>query len=303
MDQLVDTVQARGLESGMTVDVISCEHTQSNVVIDFHDSPDREKAGYGLRSFPLINDALHSDSLLDWLMSPSERVALIFVLEHLRPKVAIEIGTKNGGSLQVLSEFCDRVYSIDIDPEVPKRLEGRFDNVEYLIGPSDVILPTLLRELQHKGAELSFALVDGDHSAEGVRKDIDNLLRFRPTAPLYIIMHDSFNPQCRLGLRTANWLANKYVHAVELDFVAGVVCPVPAIRNQMWGGFAMGILLPQAREGYLEVTARSEQTFQAALRSTPLLLKRVTDQAKRVLPLHSLPIRAMRKATAILVRR
>src|SRR5690242_21748356 len=116
----------------MAPDVISYLHLQSNVVIDFHNSPDREKAGYGLRSFPLVNDALQTDILLDWLMSPSERVALIFLLEHLRPNIAIEIGTKNGGSLQVLSKFCNRVYSIDIDPEVPKRLEGRFDNVEYL---------------------------------------------------------------------------------------------------------------------------------------------------------------------------
>src|SRR6476646_7078524 len=149
------------------------ENLPNKVVIDFHNSPDPERAGYGLRSFPLLNDALNIDSLLDWLMSPSERVALIFLLEHLRPKVAIEIGTKNGGSLQVLSKFCNRVYAIDIDSEVPKRLEGRFDNVEYRIGPSDTILPTLLSQLQSEGAELSFALVDGDHSAEGVRKDID----------------------------------------------------------------------------------------------------------------------------------
>lgn len=287
----------------MTPDPLLYQNPHKNVVIDFGNSSDQEKAGYGLRSFPLVNEALQTDSLLDWLMSPSERVALIFLLEHLRPKVAIEIGTKNGGSLQVLSHFCDCVYSIDIDADVPSRLEGRFDNVEYLVGPSDSILPDLLTRLQREKAELSFALVDGDHSAEGVRKDIDNLLRFRPTVPFYIIMHDSFNPQCRLGLRAANWLANDYVHAVELDFVAGVVCPVPAIRNQMWGGFAMGILLPYERQGYFEITARSEQTYQAALHSAPLLLKQLTDQARRVLPLHTLPFRAIRKASGMLLGR
>jgi hypothetical protein len=287
----------------MTDDVISYENSPTSIVVDLSSSQDQEKAGYGLRSFPLINEALQSDILLDWLMSPAERVALLFLLEHLRPKVSIEIGTKNGGSLQVLSKFCDRVYSIDIDPEVPKRLEGQFENVEYLIGPSDSILPSLVDRLQREQTELGFALVDGNHSAEGVRKDIDNLLRFRPAVPFYIIMHDSFNPQCRLGLRNAKWLANKYVHAVELDFVPGVVCPVPALRNQMWGGFAMGILLPHQREGYLEITARSEQTYQAALRSAPLVLKQLADQAKRTLPLHTLPLRAIRKARGMLVSR
>lgn len=121
-------------------------------------------------------------------MSPPEKVALIFLLEHLRPKVAIEIGTRYGGSLQVLSQFCHRVYSIDVDPDIPRRLEGKFPNVEYLIGPSDQLLPSLIDRLAEEGAELSFALVDGDHSAEGVRKDIDNLLRFRPTGcPAFLL--------------------------------------------------------------------------------------------------------------------
>ena len=205
----------------------------------YSDSSDRDRVGNGLESFPLINQALCIDDLLDWWMSPSERVGLIFVLEHLRPKVAIEIGTKNGGSLQVLSHFCDRVYSIDIDPDVPQRLQGKFANVEYLIGPSDQMLPPLIDRLQNEAAELSFALVDGDHSREGVLKDINNLLRFRPSVPFYIIMHDSFNPQCRLGLKQADWLANPHVHAVELDFIAGAVNSAPNFRNQLWGGLAL----------------------------------------------------------------
>src|SRR5215469_5086572 len=71
--------------------------------------------GNGLGLFPLINQSLATQKLLDWMMSPSEKVALIFLLEHLRPKVAIEIGTKYGGSLQVLAQLCDRVCSIDVD--------------------------------------------------------------------------------------------------------------------------------------------------------------------------------------------
>ena len=77
-------------------------------------------------------------------------VALIFLLEHLRPKVAIEIGTEDGGSLQVLSHFCDRVFAIDRDQDVPRRLEGKFSNVEYLIGPSQKILPPLIDRLQRE---------------------------------------------------------------------------------------------------------------------------------------------------------
>ena len=53
------------------------------------------------------------------MMSPAEQAALVFLLEHLRPKVAIEIGTRFGGSLEVLEQFCERVYSLDVDPGAP----------------------------------------------------------------------------------------------------------------------------------------------------------------------------------------
>ena len=200
--------------------------------------------------------------------------------------MAIEIGTRFGGTLQVLARFCERVYSLDIDPEVPRRLEGKYPNVEYLIGPSDQTLPALIDRLQREGAELSFALVDGDHSADGVRKDIDNLLRFRPTTPFYIVMHDSLMPCCRDGLKQANWSANPHVHAVELDFVPGIVNPAPKFRNDLCGGMALGILLPHERRGRFEITARSELTLQAVMASVHprrSLLWSAARKAKQIL--------------------
>src|SRR6516165_1767622 len=161
----------------MTGSIVQDYPREGKLKVYYNDSSDGDRAGNGLDIFPLINQSLGKDNLLDWMMSPSEKVALIFLLEHLRPKIAIEIGTKYGGSLQVLTQFCDWVYSIDVDPDVAHRLEGKFPNVEYLIGPSDQILPSLIERLGKQDAELGFALVDGDHSAEGVRKDIDNLLR------------------------------------------------------------------------------------------------------------------------------
>jgi len=217
------------------------------------------------------------------MMSPSEQVAMVFLLEHLRPKVAIEIGTRFGGSLQVLAQFCDRVYSIDIDPDVPKRLAGKFPNVEYLTGPSDDLLPPLINRLQRERAELSFALIDGDHSTDGVRKDVDNVLRFRPVVPLYIVMHDSLNPACRAGLREAQWAANPVVHAVELDFVAGIVNPAPACRG-IWGGLAVGIALPYERSGRFQITARSELTLQSVLEQQKrTFLRRAAAKVKQTL--------------------
>jgi hypothetical protein len=90
----------------MSDSILNFGDPASELKIHYNDSPDRERAGNGLESLPLINESLGADSLLDWWMTPSERVALIFLLEHLKPEVAIEIGTMFGGSLQALARFA-----------------------------------------------------------------------------------------------------------------------------------------------------------------------------------------------------
>lgn len=135
-----------------------------------------------LPTLPLLDRVLRSNLRLSWQMTPAEQAMMIYLLERIRPKVAIEIGTRFGGSLQVIAQYAERVYSLDIDPEVKRRLNGLFPNVEYLIGPSDRTLPALLDRLQREQAEVGFVLVDGDHTAKGVCKDINNLLRFKPAS-------------------------------------------------------------------------------------------------------------------------
>ena len=228
------------------------------------DDPDPEKAGQGLGTAPLLENLFPVESLRYWQMSPAEQMGLIYLLQQLRPKVAIEIGTRFGGSLQVLAKYCEKVYSLDIDPEVPARMAGQYKNVEYLNGPSTQTLPALLQKLSAQQAELAFVLVDGDHSAQGVRADINAILQFKPIVPLYVVMHDSFNPECRSGLRAAAWLECPHLHWVELDFVGGAVNPSPAFRGQLWGGLALGLLQPEPARGRVEISSRAELTFQAA---------------------------------------
>ena len=211
-----------------------------------------------------MHKVLGKRDLSYWMMSPAEQTALVYLLENLRPQVAIEIGTRFGGSLQVLSKYCGKVYSLDIDPEVPERLAGKHTNVEFIIGSSSQTLPALLARLQAEGTGVGFVLVDGDHSTAGVKEDIDNILQYTPLVPLYIVMHDSFNPECRQGLRLAKWLENPWVHVIELDFVPGLVNPSPAFYGQLWGGLSLAVLLPRKRVGRLEITGGAELTFQLA---------------------------------------
>ena len=249
-----------------------------------------EGDGHGLLTASLLGEFFQTDPALDWQMSPSEQVTVMYLVEHLRPRAAIEIGTRFGGSLQVLARHCGRVYSLDNDPEVKERLKGRFENAEYLIGRSEETLPPLIDRLQRENTEVGFVLIDGDHSTDGVRRDIDNILRYKPSTNLYIIMHDSFNPAVRRGLTTANWSACPYVQRVELDLVAGGVNTHPNFRGQLWGGLAIGILTPEPRTGDLEITAGSQLTYHAAVRTfQPGLLRKVV---KRIVSWSRAPVQS-----------
>ena len=200
-----------------------------------------------------------------WQMETGERATLIHLLSTLRPEGAIEIGTAFGGSLSAISKFSRRVWTLDKDPACAERLAATFPEVTFLTGKSTDTLPPLVAELTAARAPLGFVLIDGAHTRETVRADIDNLLRFRPTAcPLFVLMHDSFNPDCRAGIAEAAWADNPHVHQVELDFVSGILHEAEGKRGQMWGGFALAVLRPEERAGELTITARQGLLFRAA---------------------------------------
>ena len=250
--------------------------------IFYADDDNAELAGLGLAYVPYVQEIVGRE-MLHWAMSPAEQMGLTYLLERRKPGVAIEIGTRFGGSLQIISRLAGKVYSLDIDPAVRERLAGRFPNVEYLTGRSDVILPPLLEKLQKEGADLGLVLIDGDHTTEGVCKDIDNVLKWVPSAPLDIVMHDSFNPPCRRGLRAAAWEACKYIDFVELDFVSGEVNKSRLCFGEMWGGLALGRMLPQPRQGRFEIIARAEESFRICQYATkPSFASRVRGKLRRM---------------------
>lgn len=181
---------------------------------------------------------------LYWEMVNAEKIALLSLLQERRPAVSIEIGTKKGGSLQLISRFSKKIYSLDIDPAV-KELEVKFDNVCVIVGDSKQTLPRLLGELAERAEQPGFILIDGDHSREGVRRDVESVLNMPITEPLLVLMHDSFNPECRQGMLDVDYAKNPFVETVDLDFVQGIYSPTEKTRGEMWGGFGLISLKPK----------------------------------------------------------
>lgn len=175
---------------------------------------------------------------LYWEMTNSEKIALLSLLSSIKPTIAIEIGTKEGGSLQLISHFSEKVYSLDIDPSVVK-LKSNFKNVTFITGDSAETLPALLSQLALNDEYPDFIFIDGDHSAEGVYRDITNSLQTTITKPLHILMHDSFNPECRRGMLQVDYSYHKNVQLVDIDFIQGIYSPSTLTRSEMWGGFGL----------------------------------------------------------------
>lgn len=234
-----------------------------------------KKKDIGFPNF--LEDEFH----FEWHMSRNERYAFIKLLEKLNPKVAIEIGCFKGGSLEVLSKYCEKVYSIDIDPKVKENLDGKFDNTEIHVGKSIDLVPKILEKIDKNNEELQFVLIDGEHTTKGVRQDIEHFLKYIPKKTIHIIFHDSFNPICRKGIKKANYSYSPFVHYVEVDFISGIFNPANLYR-QMWGGLALVVLKPEKRKEAIEISECQKKIFNAVYWQS---IHIVTDKIQFLKPL------------------
>jgi len=211
---------------------------------------------------PVWQDILYPNCLHDnWQMYDSERLALTALLACHRPRCAIEVGTFQGGSLSLLSQYSEMVFSIDIDPSIPEKFQ-QFKNVSFLTGPSSVVLALLLKELDDAEIAVDFILIDGDHSPEGVKRDITSLLSYVPQKPLFVMLHDSYNPGCRQGMLEADWARSPYVAWVDIDFIPGrIVEHDGPFHGELWGGLALAYFSPVPREHVFQISCSAETMF------------------------------------------
>ena len=233
-------------------------------------------------AFGNIREVVFEGYLQSSQMSDAERCTIIMLLDKLRPECAIEVGTAGGGSLSMIARYAKKAYSLDIDPTCRERFHSRFPNVEFIVGDSKETLPRLLRTLEASNEKLAFVLIDGLHTSEGVKADIENLLAYKPTCPLYVALHDSFNPECRSGMAAADWASSPFVHHVELDFVGGQfnrietngkprseigACFVEAMLDAGYKIMAAAIALDQIRNDIAQLRDDAEQHQVRAWRS------------------------------------
>lgn len=170
-------------------------------------------------------------------MSFGERTVIEGVVAQLQPRLALEIGTAEGGSLERIAAYSERVISFDLVE--PDRAVRSRPNVELRTGDSHVLLPRELERIAKAGEKVDFALVDGDHSADGARRDVEDLLASEALKSSVILAHDSLNQEVRRGLEKVPYGEIEKVAFVDLDFIGGYVPAEQPMRGECWGGLAL----------------------------------------------------------------
>jgi hypothetical protein len=219
---------------------------------------------------PLLGDDLCQ-------MSFGERAALEGILTQLRPPLAVEIGTYEGGSLRLLASHCGHVHTLDVQDLVADR--AAFANVSFHVGDSRVVLPELLRALERDGQELDLALVDGDHSAEGVRADLAGLLDSAATRSTLILLHDTMSAETRMGIEAAGLATHPKVVYCDLDFVSGYEFVGGHFDGQTWGGLGLVLTGERSTEGYGDAPSQTLYRQAFAMRAHAAALSAERDGA------------------------
>jgi hypothetical protein len=234
----------------------------------------------------------------NWQMSFGERAALEGLLSQLEPQLAIEIGTAEGGSLARMATHSREVHSFDLLEPRPAARE--LPNVTFHTGDSHTLLPELLARLTEAGRNVDFVLVDGDHSAEGVCQDVEDLLASPAIGRTLIVVHDTMNESVRAGLESVRYDAYPKVDYVELDFVAGYMFREPSLLHELWGGLGL-VIVDAARDAHSSEPARQGryyETFELVRSARELVVDQEQGSASRRL---TAPLRAVKRRLAQLM--
>lgn len=187
-----------------------------------------------------------------WMMQLGERCALEGLLSQLRPRLAIEVGTWEGGSLRRIAAHATEVHAFDIDPRAQAHADA-LENVTLHLGNSAETVPAVLADFAASGREVDFALVDGLHTYDAVSVDASSLLDADACRQTTIIFHDAAHAEVRRALEDLRLPEHPKVAMSLLDFVPGyLVRDAPLlpdeIRGRSFNGLGL-VVLDSGRHG------------------------------------------------------
>ena len=185
----------------------------------------------------LIEALENSPNGIEWQTQTAERLFLMGIASLIRPKVCIELGIHKGGFTQYLVDFAEILITVDV--------EKRFDKLPVTEYPhhqtyfhhltTDEFFNVAWKDHIQKdrpGLIVDLIVVDASHSLWDSYNDLKNSMKYGKT----ILMHDTFNPECRSGYERAIRENTENILYHDLDAIRGCV-----IDGVQWGG--VGIVI------------------------------------------------------------
>lgn len=163
----------------------------------------------------------------DWRFADIIAPAFREILEIAKPERVLEIGFNIGGSaLMFLSINPELKYwSVDIQENEKsiKYLLNRFRGFSFVHMSSSRID----KKMYNLPTEIDLASIDGDHSEEGVRGDINKILEFNPK---YVLFDDFKHP------------SHAYIEKIVTEDYKEKLDVVKVFEfNQCWNGYSMAL--------------------------------------------------------------
>jgi len=191
----------------------------------------------------------------------SERTLLYALVYGLRPAVALEIGTAQGGSAMIIcaamdASGCGRLVCVDQAIKiVPDNLTRVAHRISLLEGLSFETIP---RAYELVKTQFDFAFVDGDHSYEGVLKDIEAVSQFLREGS-YVLFHDAHYFEVKEAI-DATLKRYPFVDCGMLSLEATLTNDIHMGKPVVWGGLRLLRFLPslQGFNGRREETAQTQ---------------------------------------------
>lgn len=163
----------------------------------------------------------------DWRFVDIVAPAFREILEIAKPERVLEIGFNIGGSalmfLLINPEL--KYWSVDIQENEKsiKYLSARFRGFSFVRMNSRLIDKTMY----NLPTEVDLAFVDGEHSEEGFRADMNKVLEFNPK---YILCDDVLHP------------SHFYIHKIINEDYKDKLEVVKVFEfNQCWQGYSMAL--------------------------------------------------------------
>lgn len=125
-------------------------------------------------------------------LSPREQVLLYALVFGLAPRRVLEVGVMHGGGSRIihaaLSDLGRGVLvALDMAPQLRIEWDSIADRATLLVGKSP---DDLARAMEIAGGPFDFVFLDGNHSVEGVKRDLDGLMRVTARGAV-ILAHDA----------------------------------------------------------------------------------------------------------------